>query len=113
MLPPPPSRVRLLGQVNDEVVRRGQEVFNKHSCGSCHTPPAYTSNKTHDVGLSDEAGHQQFNPPSLRGVSQGGPYFHDHRAATLEEVFTRHHHQLKGVLTQQERNDLLRFLDSL
>jgi YVTN family beta-propeller protein len=112
-LPPPPSRARLLGRVDEAAVRRGHEVFEKHACGSCHTPPVYTSSKTYDVGLADEAGHRHFNPPSLRGISQGGPFFHDGRAATLEDVFTKHRHQLKGALSRQERDDLLSFLGTL
>ncbi len=73
----------------------------------------YTSGKTYDVGLADEAGNRTFNPPSLRGVGQGGPYFHDNRAATLEDVFARHHHQLKDEPSPQELADLVAYLRSL
>jgi cytochrome c peroxidase len=65
------------------------------------------------VGLRDEAGGSHFNPPSLRGVSQGGPYFHDNRARTLEELFTRYRHQIAGQLSGQEVRDLIHFLGSL
>jgi cytochrome c peroxidase len=65
------------------------------------------------VGLKDEAGYRHFNPPSLRGVSQGGPFFHDNRAATLTEVFTKYRHQLKKKLTKRELADLLNFLWSI
>jgi YVTN family beta-propeller protein len=108
--PPPP---RLVGQAEQEAVRRGWKVFRSQSCDQCHTPPEYTSKATYDVGLKDEAGTTQFNPPSLRGVSQGGPYFHDNRAATLEEVFTRYRHQVRNELSRQEVTDLLSFLGSL
>ena len=94
-------------------MRRGREVFGRQGCGGCHAPPAYTSGKTYDVGLADEAGNTAFNPPSLRGVGQGGPYFHDGRAVTLEEVFTRHRHQLKEGVKDEEVKDLLRFLETL
>jgi YVTN family beta-propeller protein len=109
-LTPPPSRDRLLGKLDEPAVRRGQELFGKQACNACHTPPSYTSAKTYDVGLADESGLKMFNPPSLRGVSQGGPYFHDGRAATLNEVFTRYRHQIKGELTGQELADLVEFL---
>ncbi|HKB37067.1 MAG TPA: hypothetical protein VKD72_11475, partial [Gemmataceae bacterium] len=62
---------------------------------------------------TDEVGNTHFNPPSLRGVSQGGPYFHDGRAATLDEVFTRHRHQLRAALTGGDLQDLLAFLRTL
>src|SRR5215510_168114 len=29
----------------DAVARRGQEVFDRERCASCHTPPLYTNNK--------------------------------------------------------------------
>src|SRR5262249_35066184 len=96
-----------------EHVRRGRAVFDKQACAACHTPPAYTSAKTYDVGLKDEAGHRHFNPPSLRGVGQASAFFHHGRAATPEEVFTRHGHQLQGALAEEELRDLLAFLRSL
>jgi DNA-binding beta-propeller fold protein YncE len=107
--PPPPP----MPSADRAAVRRGEEVFHRQGCGGCHAPPTYTSRKTYDVGLADEVGNTQFNPPSLRGVSQGGPFFHDNRAATMEEVFERYRHQLKSDLTKQDANDLLSFLRSL
>jgi YVTN family beta-propeller protein len=112
-LSPPPSAARLTGEVDEKAVRRGREVFQQQACGNCHAPPEYTSPKTYNVGLTDEVGNKSFNPPSLRGVSQGGPFFHDNRARSLEEVFTRYQHQLKGELSKQELDDLLAFLRSL
>jgi YVTN family beta-propeller protein len=93
--------------------RRGQEVFERQRCGTCHAAPTYTKALTYDVGLSDEANNRAFNPPSLRGVSQAGPFFHDGRAATLADVFKRHRHQLQGDLGAKELDDLLAFLESL
>jgi YVTN family beta-propeller protein len=112
-LSPPPSRARLLSRMDEAAVKRGHEVFTRQSCANCHAPPTYTSRKAYDVGLVDEAGHRAFNPPSLRGVSQGGPYFHDGRAMTLEVVFTTHRHQLKSELNRQDVTDLIEFLCSL
>jgi YVTN family beta-propeller protein len=112
-LPPPPGVDAARGRVDRAAVRRGREVFRAQGCAGCHAPPVYTSPKTFDVGLQDEAGKRLFNPPSLRGVSQGGPYFHDNRAATLEDVFARHRHQLKKELARHELRDLLAFLRSL
>jgi cytochrome c peroxidase len=88
-------------------------VFEREKCAKCHTPPFYTSAGTYDVGVRDEAGETHFNPPSLRGISQAGPYFHDNRAGSLEEVFTRHRHKLANQLSDEELNDLLNFLNSL
>jgi YVTN family beta-propeller protein len=107
---PPPPRLR---QKDDALVRQGQTVFEKHGCSTCHSPPAYTSRKTYDVGFADEAGLRQFNPPSLRGVRYGGPFFHDNRAATLEEVFTKHRHQLPAPLPDRDLAALVAYLRSL
>jgi YVTN family beta-propeller protein len=108
-LPAPPR----LGEKDDAQARQGEVVFTKHGCASCHSPPAYTSRRTYDVGLADENGLRQFNPPSLRGVRYGGPFFHDGRAATLEEVFTKHRHQLPAPLPEPELAALMAFLRSL
>jgi cytochrome c peroxidase len=53
-----------------------------------------------------------WDPPSLRGVSQGGPFFHDNRAASLEEVVTRFQHQLGEPLPPSEAADLIEYLKS-
>src|SRR5262249_30567558 len=82
-LAPPPPLGRSAETRPEAAVRRGEAVSRAQGCTSCHDQPAYTSAKNYDVGLADEAGHRTFNPPSLRGVSQAGPYFHDGRARTL------------------------------
>jgi YVTN family beta-propeller protein len=112
-LVPAPPLGRLRQKVDEAVVRRGREVFERQGCGNCHVPPSYTSPKAYDVGSGEDASYKSFNPPSLRGVSQAGPYFHDGRSATLEEVFTQHRHQLKEKLARENLNDLLAFLESL
>jgi YVTN family beta-propeller protein len=108
-LPPAPPRV----PTHADAVKRGRGVFDAQGCAACHAPRQFTVPKTFDVGFSDEVGNQKFNPPSLRGVGQAGPYFHDGRAATLEEAFTKHRHQLKTELPRQQLDDLLAYLGSL
>lgn len=112
-LPPPPSLAKARHAMDAEAVKRGRKVFAREKCATCHAPPTYTSPKTYDVGLQDENGKAHFNPPSLRGISQAGPYFHDGRARDLEEVFARFRHQLSGPLSSKETADLLHFLQSL
>jgi cytochrome c peroxidase len=82
-------------------------------CTNCHQPPVFTTPDTYDVGLGDKLGNSKFNPPTLLGVGQRGPYFHDNRAITLEEVFLKHKHQLERNLSTDELKDLLSFLRSL
>ncbi|MBI3465116.1 MAG: hypothetical protein HY000_18975 [Planctomycetes bacterium] len=112
-LDPPPSLPALRGTADADAIARGRQVFHRQGCTDCHIEPAYTSADAYDVGLEDKLGQREFNPPSLRGVSQGGPYFHDGRDATLEEVFARHQHQLEAPLSENDLRDLLNFLRSL
>jgi YVTN family beta-propeller protein len=112
-LSPPPPLGRFAGERPGAAVRRGGEVFRRQGCTTCHERPAYTSAGAYDVGLTDEAGNRAFNPPSLRGVSQAGPYFHDGRAPALAEAFTKHRHGLTAELARDELGDLLAFLADL
>ncbi len=112
-LPPAPGVRTARGETDPEIEKRGRKIFVREKCGSCHAAPTYTSPKTYDVGLVDEVGGKLFNPPSLRGVSQGGPYFHDGRAATLEDVFGKHRHETPRPLTAAEIGDLVYWLRGL
>ncbi|MEX2174467.1 MAG: cytochrome c peroxidase [Pirellulaceae bacterium] len=110
--PPPPLNV-LRGTQDEAAVLRGKEVFAQHDCGRCHAAPTYTTPQSYDVGLVDTQGNKKFNPPSLRGLSHRGPLLHDNRAATLEDVFTKHSHPSGAVYAADELQDLLAFLRSL
>lgn len=112
-LKPPPPIDLARGERDQAAVTRGRAVFESMRCNSCHAPPAYTTPKTYDVGLTDQEGNTRFNPPSLRGVSQRGPYFHDGRAKSLEDVFHDYGHKLRGSPSDQELADLIAFLRSL
>jgi len=117
-LRPPPSLLHARGPHHDgenenAAMARGRDVFSKQNCMRCHQPPLYTTPKTYDVGLQDKEGNHEFNPPSLRGVSQRGPYFHDGSAESLEDVLHVFGHQLENPLSEQQSADLLTFLRSL
>jgi YVTN family beta-propeller protein len=101
-----------------EAVRRGALLFEGAArCARCHAPPEYTSEHNYDVKLEpDGSPYPRWNPPSLRGLWQRGPYLHDGRAATLEELLTGSHapEKLGGqALTPAQRQDLIAFLNSL
>jgi cytochrome c peroxidase len=110
-LQPAPALGRF-APLSSAAVQRGREVFRQQECARCHVPPSYTSPKVHTVRRS-ETENISLSPPSLRGVSQGGPYFHDGRVATLREVFTRERHQLWGNISPQDVEDLLALLHEL
>jgi YVTN family beta-propeller protein len=109
---PPPLPV-LRGTLDAAAVERGRKVFAQRDCASCHAPPTYTSPAAYDVGLPDAQGNREFNPPSLRGLSHRGPFFHDNRAASLDEVFGKHGHPNASVYEADEIKDLKAFLESL
>ncbi|MFT5524343.1 MAG: cytochrome c peroxidase [Pirellulaceae bacterium] len=90
-------------------------LFETSSCIDCHSPPNYTSKGVYDVGLKDELGNTEFNPPSLLGVSQRDKLFHDGRAGSLKEVLKKYRHgQNKEMqnreLTDDEIEEIVEFL---
>jgi cytochrome c peroxidase len=111
-LQPPPPLGKLRGS-DAAAAARGKALFERQNCQACHAPPTYTSSGRFDVGLADKHNNREFNPPSLRGVSQRAPYFHDNRAASLQEVFSKHRHELQGEMPQAALDDLVAFLQSL
>jgi cytochrome c peroxidase len=132
---------------------KGFEVFSKvGQCTLCHLPPTFSDGLFHNVGigfdtekpdlgrgkiLADAAAKAgtpappeaetlqgAFKTPTLRGVALSGPYFHDGRAATLEEAVDlmikggienpHRDEKLKpATLTTAQRTQLLTFLRSL
>ena len=125
-----------------EAARRGFQIFRgKAGCAACHAPPLFTDNGFHNVGIgydkdvkepdigrgkvtSNKDDNGKFKTPHLRNVGSHAPYFHDGRAATLEEAVD---YMLSGglpndnldkllkkvTLTKAERDDLLSFLKAL
>jgi hypothetical protein len=94
-----------------ELLKKGELVFNREGCVTCHTPPLYTNNKLTPVdGFTPPADHYksydifdisvETNPelslytrrgtgyykvPSLLGVWYRGPFGHSGNVATLED----------------------------
>ena len=132
---------------------KGFEVFSKvGQCTLCHLPPTFSDGLFHNVGIGFDAEKPDlgrgkiladaaakagtpappeaetlqgaFKTPTLRGVALSGPYFHDGRAATLEDAVDlmagggkpnpHLDEKLKAVtLTPAQRTQLLTFLRSL
>ncbi|MEM7353592.1 MAG: Ig-like domain-containing protein, partial [Acidobacteriota bacterium] len=77
----------------------GQAVFASRGCASCHAGESFTDSTLgaatlHDVGtLRTSSGERLGAPltgidtPTLRGIWNTAPYFHDGSAPTLEDVF--------------------------
>ena len=112
-LTPPSPALWDSGRKDAAAVARGRAVFEARQCTSCHVPPEYTSPERYDVGLTDEVGNRQFNPPALRAVSRRNAFLHDGRARSLDEVFRQERHPRGLVLSPRELADLVAFLKTL
>ena len=95
---------------------RGEQVFEREGCATCHTPPLYTNNtltpadgfivpdehrRRFDVlpmsvgtdpalALTTRRGTGYYKVPSLKGVWYRGPFEHSGSVATLEDWFDPH-----------------------
>jgi cytochrome c peroxidase len=89
---------------------KGFDVFshqNKANCTLCHLPPLFTDTLFHNVGVGmdkpkpdpgrgkilkdakDEKADEMigaFKTPTLRGIADAGPYFHNGQAPTLDKA---------------------------
>ncbi len=112
-LDPPPSVSEAREEPRTSIIAAGRRVFSRSGCIRCHQPGQFTTTGSFDVGLTDETGLKEFNPPSLLGVSQRDRLFHDGRALSLDAVVHEFGHQLDATLSPQEIQQLLAFLRSL
>lgn len=110
---PPPSISEARNELDESLIIAGRRIFSESGCVRCHQPGQFTTAGIFNVGLSDETGLEEFNPPSLLGVSQRDRLFHDGRARSLEAVVSDFGHQLDAPLSPEETRQLLAFLRSL
>lgn len=119
---------------------RGMELFNSErlACSTCHSgfdfsDYAFKNNGLYETYPSDSGRMRvtldpldrgKFKTPSLRNVGVTAPYMHDGSLPTLEAVVEHYNsggssHPTKDErikplnLTQQEKNDLIEFLNAL
>ena len=122
--PAPPA-----GSFDAVAAVRGQLLFNgKAQCISCHSGPKFTdaNERLHEVsetvGEPEPGGAPSYAPRTatkkyrtspLRGVWQHPPYFHNGKAATLEDVVRIYNERKALGLTPDEVADLAQYLKSL
>jgi YVTN family beta-propeller protein len=126
-LSPAPSRYRTASGELTEAQRRGQAVFERtvtnerepippeNRCMTCHPPPLFTNKMKADVGSRGPTDTEtEFDTPALSNLYDHGPYLHDGRAATLEEIWTKYSpddlHGVANDLTKAQLNDLVEYL---
>ena len=101
---------------------RGRTVFRDQGCVFCHRGADFSDSDLglrHDVGTQTAASGQRLggpldglDTPTLRGVWQSAPYFHDGSADSLEAVLSSGSgiHRVEEDLTPDELADLLAFV---
>jgi YVTN family beta-propeller protein len=116
-----PSPGHAQGEPLTEAEQRGQTIFDDPDLGciTCHPPPLYTDQQRHDVGTAtaDERIGPAYDTPTLRGLYDSAPYLHHGSAATLYDALTYpspgSEHDVSGLLTKAEIQDLIAFLLAL
>jgi cytochrome c peroxidase len=109
--------------------KRGLEVFSgRGGCAACHGginfSGPWVDRETPDAepAFADAGTGVKVRIPTLRNVALTGPYLHDGRAVTLDDVLARYEQLARTspdprlarpALTTEERNSLRVFLDSL
>jgi cytochrome c553 len=79
---------------SDPMAKRGQKIFDREGCASCHPAPQYTSGKAIQADDSDprlardtRRGTGAYRVPSLQGVWYREPLEHNGSMAALEDWF--------------------------
>jgi YVTN family beta-propeller protein len=109
------------GEPLDDRERNGQAIFTAvgTGCTECHPPPLYTDKGKHDVGTAtiDERIGPVYDTPTLLGLYDSAPYFHDGSATSLYDALTfpspGSEHDLSSLLSASEIQDLIAFLLAL
>ncbi len=104
---------------------RGQDLFfGKAQCASCHAPPFYTDQLMHNLEVERFYEQTTINGRvasadgpiktfTLRGIKDSPPYLHDGRLLTLEDSIEFFNLVLGTQLRENEKADLLAFLQAL
>jgi len=107
------------------VLQSGKEVFDgKAKCATCHVAPLFTEPgwNTHsaaEIGIDDfqanRAPDRRYRTAPLKGLwtHQKGGFYHDGRFGTLQDVVNHYDRFFNLGLTQEEKDDLVKYLLSL
>lgn len=102
----------------------GRAIYQSLNCASCHGGESYTDSTTtalHNVGtLKPSSGTRLggtltgIDTPTLRGIWDTAPYFHDGSAPDLAAVLSSGpHHDVSGTLDATETAQLIAWLQQL
>lgn len=126
---PPAPKLDIYGKLDPKKATkaelRGQELFfGKAKCSVCHPAPYYTDNLMHNLKVERFFKPRMINGRMasadgpiktfpLRGIKESPPYLHDGRLLTLADV-VEFFNLVQGLkLTDQDKQDLVAFLQTL
>jgi mono/diheme cytochrome c family protein len=117
------------GSFDPAAAARGQQLFQGvGGCSTCHSGAEFSDGNTRLHPVSDALGEpelpgvpsyasrsatKQYRTAPLRGVWQHPPYFHNGKAATLEDVVNAYNDRRSLGLTPAQVADLVQYLKSL
>lgn len=126
---PPAPKLDIYGKLDPAKATkqelRGQEIFfGKGKCATCHAPPYYTDNTMHNLQTERFYKPQMINGEKavgdgaiktfpLRGLKDSPPYLHDGRLLTIADTVEFFNLVLQDNLSEQEKKDLVAFLENL
>ena len=99
------------GKLSDKA-QKGQKVFEKYNCNSCHSGPLFTDMKLHRIGEDIEF-EKGWDTPTLVETWRTAPYLFDGRAATMRDVFETHKHGIEKKISKKEIEELTEYVNSL
>lgn len=112
-LRPVPSPKLLKGELSP-LARKGEKLFGDLRCDQCHPAPYYTDMKKHEIGQPGPFDRQNnWDTPTLVECWRTGPYLHDGRCASMEEVFSVEKHGIWQELSEDDLNALVEYVLSL
>lgn len=89
---------------------KGEALYHSLKCHECHPAPLYTDLNSYSLG-DDQSLH--WDTPTLVEIWRTGPYWHDGRYATLEEIFEEGKHGLQEALSTNDIKVLSAYLQTL
>jgi cytochrome c peroxidase len=106
---------RLKQSLVSEKSLRGEKVFKNAGCVYCHIPTSYfTDGRVHRIGSGTTSSpwslENGFKTPTLLGVLETAPYFHDGSLKTLAEVIEWFDEHQQLHLSNEDKSDLLDYL---
>ena len=100
----------------------GKQIFDRFACAQCHAGSEYTDGELYDVGTIDASSGLGINvalngigfeTPTLKGVWDTAPYFHNGRAGGLDDTLRIAQHGNSTNLNDTQIGGLIHFLLSL